>query len=251
MPHISSADIAVYQSGGYDLRGFSTGLGINIEAITEKAHVLGDVWEYDAAVGMFNVSLQQNGFFTTETTGSHDAIKELMDNQVAVPTTIGMGGTTLGSFAWMIQAPLVASMDISAERGQLVKANAGFVGGGLAMGGILTGYSAGIGASTHTGAAVDGGAATTYGVYAILQVPLYDPDTATGLVFKLQGATDSGFTTPVDLITFPTVTAQHAFVFSSLGATTVHRYLRVLATWTGTPGSADAAFSVAVFRKTS
>lgn len=251
MAHISSKDIQIFHVGGYDLRGFSTMFGINIEALTEQADVLGDTWVYHDVIGMFSVNISQNGFFTTTTAGSHDAIKTMRDNGVAVPVTVGMDGVTLGSSAWMVQAPLVSALDIAAERGALVKANASFVGGGLALGGILTGYSAATGATTHTGASVDGGAATTFGAYAILQVPTYTPDTATGLVFKLQGATDSIFTTPVDLITFPTVTAAHAFVFSDLGATTVHRYLRVLATWTGTPGAADAAFSVAVFRKTS
>src|SRR3972149_1410478 len=92
MTRKGSADVGFLLFGGYDVRGETTDLEWDKEAVTEDTTVLGVADASHAAVGLKRGMLTQKGFFNDAANSIHDHLVGLA-NRVA---TFGYEGNTIG-----------------------------------------------------------------------------------------------------------------------------------------------------------
>lgn len=228
-------DNAVFLVGGYNILGYQTEISQKVEALTEESHGLGTSWVENAWVGVRRMELSQNGFYDDAANGNHDALSaNLATSKVMV---FGVEGNVSGADVVCFSGALQTDYERIAQRGELHKANANYVGAGfVTQGRILHPLTARTASGDTTAAAIDFSASNVSGADAFLQVTAFTAGgSATAAVIDIMHSADNlSFTSWAAFSN--TTAAPSAQVKSSTAV--IQRYRAVK--WNGTASSPAA-----------
>lgn len=245
MSKFGSAEAAFFLVDGYSLLGSLTEISDEIEAVTEDAKVLGEVWPKPTPTGDKLAALSQNGFFDDETNGIHDALNEQQD--VARVVTYGYEGNTIGKTCVGLAGSYASKYSRVSSKGVLHKANATYaVNGAMEKPVILQSLAALAGDGNTEGASsVDGGASSANGGAAYLQVTSVTLSGRPNVTIKVRHSADD--VTYADLATFTAVAGRTAERVPVAG--TVNRHLATSRAWGGAGGAPTLTCMIAFHRE--
>lgn len=224
---------------GYDmLANKLQGLRYKAEAITEPTHGIGDSWEEHTPAGVSKAEFAQEGaFFDSSTSGG--LLHQMFSGGVVLGTTsavdvacVGFESQTNGNLFVGLEGLRTNEYEVLAQRGNLTRANAtSIVTGRLSDGVIL--HANGVEGSVYSN---DGGAATTNGGVAFLQVTELTLVGSSGVTLRVSDSTDDS--TYATLVSFAMSTGIEAQRVTVSG--TVERYLTSALTWSGGTSSSSS-----------
>jgi hypothetical protein len=226
---------------GYQLKGMTTDMTLDVSPVMDAGNVFGDGWKYSKGVGMSEAALTQSGFFDDSTGSIHDALNE----KEAIVRIIGLAfsSNAAGKNFTGMQGAFGSKYSRQIVVGKLHRASAVYSLAGQVDEGVLLQPIATKAAGFDTsGAPVDNGASSLNGGVGYLFMP---PPLVLGgftnVVVKVRHSADG--VTWADLITFAAVTvAPNAQRITVAG--TVNRYLSAQGTLTG--AGAGPSFNVLV-----
>ena len=219
--------------GGYRLTTQTNDIAEAMETAEKDASVFGTTTMIHEP-GLKGYGMSVAGFWAA----TPDAGIQSYHRTRNVPMTLALTDGSVGSFCRSFKAMIAEHNIIEGEHGELAKM--GVVAG--AMGSPIRGYILHNTESTGnvTGTAVDIGAPSSQSVYGVLHVF----SGSGNLDVKIQSATDSGFTTPNDRITFTQVGTATARAYEwATPISTGDQYWRAVAT---NPSTRDFAVVVAI-----
>jgi hypothetical protein len=240
----SSADVAMFLVGGFDLLGNSTVVGVTKEATVKDSTGLGMDWDEFTAISLKRGELTQDGYFDNADGKTHDAF--VAGNGVSRVGMLALTGGALGDAFIGFQGALQTKYDRKVQVGELHGAQASYQVNGKIEEGVLVKVWEAITAAGNTEASdVHDVAAPTTGGSVYLEVSDLDLDAATNLVVKVRHSDDG--VTWADLDTFTAVTARTAERRVIAGE--IKDYVASSWAWTGTTGGSETAtFAVGVCR---
>lgn len=173
MSRYGSADVGFLILTGRNVLGDTTRLEDNREALLEEVTALGDAYEAHAAVGVSRYRLTQQGFFNDASGRSNEALLSPGGDDIL---SFAPEGNTLGNkFVGALGIQTTYTRQL--ERAGLHKANAAYESrGGHEECLILAALQAFTADGDTTSAPLDGGAQSTSGGVAYLQVTALDLD---------------------------------------------------------------------------
>jgi len=248
MTRYTGADVGFFYVSGYELRGLTTKVDINVEGMVEDTTALGDTYAKILPVGLRQFNLSQDAFYDDAALATNAALVSTT-TQIGISRIICIGletntspTVTTGAHKGFIgfEGPFEGNYDRKVSRGALHKVTANYAGSGTVdQGDLLLANSVNPGA-TGNGLGADNGALTSNGGVGYFQVNSYTAGGASGLVMKIQhSATDGSY---ADLATFTTVTtAPIAVRVAVVAGTQVNIWVRCL--WTFTGGSGSSSFT--------
>ena len=189
--------------------------------------------------GMLGGSLSVGGLFDSDASASDPTFASWVDDGSTHLVTVGHGGDTIGSGAYLFQG-VCTQYGITGAANDAVRLNVSFQGDDAARNGVMLHP---VDAETGTGnfASVDMAASSAFGAVAQLHVVAF---TGTNATIKVQDSANDS--TWADLITFTSVTGVTSQRVEVAG--TVDRYVRCIIS-AGTFSSVTFAVSFARHRQ--
>lgn len=247
MTRRGSADAAVLLWGGYDLRGYTTDYELDKETPVEDVTVLGEADITQQAVGFIGTTIVVNGFYDDAALASHAALVGPANDRVLA---LALEGNTLGKRFFGAGSAIEFKYVRKVQVGKFHRTMANLVCSGVIDDGAQSlilypqqTVTAAIAGST----ALDGGAATSNGGAAYLQVPALTLGGYTSITTKVQDSAD-GATGWADIATFTNVAAAPAAQRVAI-AGTIRRYTRITLALNGAGSSPSITLFVGLARR--
>ncbi len=122
MAKYGSGDVAFFLVDGYDLKGDQTDFSLQVGAMFEETHGLGDSWREQLPTGVRTADMSQSGFFDDAT----DAVNAALSEQQATSRIVmfGVAGNVVGRKFTGLRGAYASTYARTASRNQLHKASA-------------------------------------------------------------------------------------------------------------------------------
>lgn len=210
-------------------RTMETGETTNFRASGFKTYV----------VGLQDAALSLSGLFDGSAGAVDETLQGAFTSDLRDPVTVSPEFEKVGAPAYLVDAH-TGSYDVTSPVADVVSVSSDIQAEGRIDRGVFLTASAAI-SSTSSGAAFDGGAATTNGGIAHLHV---SENTRDGIItVKVQHSADN--VAWVDLVTFTAVPATTTTSQRSVISGTINRYVRADYTVAGSTGSATVHVALA------
>jgi hypothetical protein len=232
MSSFNSSQVGFFIIGGRSVLGSRTGIDVTVQSPVKDKTPLGVAAVEKAHVGIESAMVSQKGFFDETANAANDAILGAPSRTSQV-VSIGMGGNTVGAEAFCLAGTLTGSYKRAIAVEEFTKADAEMESSGAIddQSKVIAPHTARTGA-TWTTTGLDNASSSNTGLAAYVQVSALTLGGYTNCVIVLQHSTDNS--TWVDLVTFTAVTAAPAAERKTVSSgTTINRYLRASASYTG------------------
>lgn len=239
------SDKAAIYVDGYNLSGLTTDVDVEISAMTEETHGLGDAWTETEPTGLKRAKATQKGFYDDAALQSNAALVTQFGTSriMCVLPADNVKARKLVGFAGAMQVDYKRIV----SRGQLHKVDVTYEGNGqVSECVILVELATHTAADDSTAAYVDdNGAASAAGLVGFLQVTALTLGGYTNAIVTILDSADH--------VTFATLQAFAATTAAPSAqrvtkSGTVRRYLAVSLTWTGSGSGQSISFLVGLAR---